>query len=59
MSSPSSSIRPSTRALGIVSFMRFRARRNVDLPQPDGPMKAVTYSLGMSIDTASTATLSP
>jgi hypothetical protein len=25
-----------------VSFIRFRQRRKVDLPQPDGPMKAVT-----------------
>ena len=28
---------PSTR-----SFMRLRQRSSVDLPQPDGPMKAVT-----------------
>ena len=26
----------------IVSFIRFSVRRNVDLPQPDGPMRAVT-----------------
>ena len=31
---------PVTRAIGIVSFMRLRQRRKVDLPQPDGPMKA-------------------
>ena len=47
------------RALAIVSFIRLRARRNVDLPQPDGPMKAVTYSVGMSIETESMAFLSP
>ena len=29
-------------ALATVSFMRFNVRRKVDLPQPDGPMKAVT-----------------
>jgi hypothetical protein len=33
---------PSTRAPGTMSFMRFNVRRNVDLPQPDGPMSAVT-----------------
>src|SRR5256884_2730602 len=32
MSRPSSLIEPVTRAPGIVSFMRFRQRRNVDLP---------------------------
>ena len=26
----------------MVSFIRFRVRRKVDLPQPEGPMKAVT-----------------
>ena len=30
------------RALGIRSFMRFRQRMNVLLPQPEGPMSAVT-----------------
>ncbi len=29
---------PSTRADGMVSFMRLRQRKNVDLPQPDGPI---------------------
>ena len=33
---------PSTRAPGMTSCMRLRVRRNVDLPQPDGPMNAVT-----------------
>ena len=33
-----------TRAPGMVSFIRLRQRRKVDLPQPDGPMKAVTLS---------------
>ena len=32
------------RAAAIVSFIRLRQRRKVDLPQPDGPMKAVTRS---------------
>jgi len=43
----------------MVSFIRLSARRKVDLPQPDGPMKAVTYSVGMSMDTESTACLLP
>src|SRR5690349_15506813 len=34
---------PSTR-----SFMRLKLRRSVDLPQPDGPMKAVTCFSGIS-----------
>ncbi len=32
-----------TRAEGTRSFMRFRQRMSVDLPQPDGPMNAVTW----------------
>jgi hypothetical protein len=36
---PSSMIEPVTFAFGIVSFIRFMQRKNVDLPQPDGPMK--------------------
>ena len=32
---------PSTRAPSIRSFIRFRQRRNVVLPQPDGPIRAV------------------
>ena len=27
--------------------MRFKQRKNVDLPQPDGPMMAVTRRFGM------------
>src|SRR5687768_13079549 len=42
MSCPSNSTLPSARASGIVSCNRFRQRRKVDLPQPDGPMIAVT-----------------
>ena len=34
---------PSTRAPGTMSFIRLSERRNVDLPQPDGPMSAVTW----------------
>ena len=39
-------------APGITSCMRLSDRRKVDLPQPDGPMKAVT-------DLGSTAMLTP
>ena len=28
--------------------MRLKVRSSVDLPQPDGPMKAVTFFSGMS-----------
>ncbi len=42
MFSPSSRISPSTRLWRTVSFMRFSVRRKVDLPQPEGPMNAVT-----------------
>ncbi len=38
---PSSSTWPSTRVPAMVSFIRFNVRRNVDLPQPDGPISAV------------------
>ena len=55
MSSPSSSTLPSTRAPGITSCIRLRVRRTVDLPQPDGPMNAVTLRGSMVIDTSSTA----
>ena len=37
---------PSLRKLGTTSFMRFRQRMNVLLPQPDGPMIAVTWFPG-------------
>ena len=42
MSFSSISIFPVTRAIAIVSFIRLTQRRNVDFPQPDGPIKAVT-----------------
>ncbi len=43
---PSSSIVPVVRAPGISSCMRFRQRSSVDLPQPDGPIIAVTWLAG-------------
>ena len=33
--------------------MRLRDRRKVDLPQPEGPMRAVTWPADMSSDTLS------
>src|SRR3954451_11667104 len=48
MSWPSSRTWPDTRAPGTTSCSRFSERRNVDLPQPDGPMSAVT-SLGSTV----------
>src|SRR5215470_117868 len=41
-SAPSTRTVPVTRAPGTTSCIRFRHRMNVDLPQPDGPMSAVT-----------------
>src|SRR5947209_20336036 len=39
---------PFTVALGMVSCMRLRQRTKVDLPQPEGPMMAVTWRAGIS-----------
>jgi hypothetical protein len=35
--------------MSMKSFIRLRQRRKVDLPQPDGPMKAVTPRSPMSM----------
>src|SRR3546814_2089950 len=59
MSSPSRRMLPSTRQLSITSFMRFRQRRKVDLPQPDGPISAVTSLRLMSRSTCLSACFSP
>ena len=40
---------PSARAPGISSCMRLMQRTSVDLPQPDGPIIAVT-SLGANVE---------
>jgi len=50
---------PSTRAPGITSCIRLRVRRKVDLPQPDGPMNAVTDFGSMVSETSATARKSP
>ena len=52
-------ILPSTRAPGITSCIRFSERRNVDLPQPEGPMRAVTERASIVIETPWTARKSP
>ena len=41
MSWPSMLTSPSILTPSIRSFMRFRVRSSVDLPQPEGPIKAV------------------
>jgi len=50
---------PSTRAPGMMSFIRFSVRRNVLLPQPDGPMNAVTMFGWILIEMSSSARFSP
>ena len=57
--SPSISMRPSTRQPGMVSFIRLIERRKVDLPQPEGPISAVTDFSGMSSETSNRACFSP
>src|ERR1700751_2705231 len=42
MSTPSSLIDPERDAPGTNSCRRVKIRRNVDLPQPEGPIRAVT-----------------
>ena len=53
------SSRPLTRTPSMKSFMRFIARSSVLLPQPEGPMIAVTCLAGMSSVTSRTAVKSP
>src|SRR5262249_25902812 len=43
----------------IISCIRFRIRRKVDLPQPDGPISAVTVPGSMARDTLSSTLWSP
>ena len=42
---------PVTRQPAMRSFMRFSERRNVDFPQPDGPMSAVILFLSIFKET--------
>src|SRR6476661_9810382 len=59
MSWPSRETAPATRAVGTVSCMRLRHRSRVDLPQPDGPMIAVTSRSRNVIETPRTASADP
>ena len=59
MSSPSKRTFPSMRTPSMMSFIRFRQRRSVDLPQPDGPMSAVTFFSGSSMEMSYSACFSP
>ena len=51
----SSRISPSTRVPSIMSFMRLRHRKNVLLPQPEGPMNAVTQFCGIRSEMSGSA----
>src|SRR3972149_2548594 len=55
MSTSSSSTLPVTQPPSDSSCIRFRQRRKVLLPHPDGPMIAVTVWAGKRIDTSRTA----
>ena len=46
-------------APGTSSCMRLSSRKNVDLPQPEGPIKAVTSPAGMTSVTPSKTRWSP
>src|SRR6266581_4775158 len=59
MSSPSKGTFPSALVLGIVSCIRFRHRIRVDLPQPEGPMIAVTACSSISSVISSIARFGP
>src|SRR5262245_5593843 len=50
---------PVTRVPSIRSFMRLRVRRKVDLPQPDGPIRAITEHSGMVSEMSHRACLGP
>src|SRR6187402_2301108 len=57
MSLPSIETVPSTRQPSIRSFIRFRHRRKVDLPHPDGPIRARTAFSGTVSSTSQRACL--
>src|SRR4051794_10533800 len=52
-------MRPVTRAPGMRSFIRFRQRRKVLFPHPDGPMRAVISLLRTSSVTSRKARNAP
>src|SRR5688572_5469720 len=49
---PSNKISPDIRAPAIRSFIRLKQRRSVLLPQPEGPINAVIWCRGTSIETS-------
>src|ERR1700728_3838368 len=53
MSSPSRRTSPASFAPDTDSCIRFKMRRKVDLPQPEGPMRAVTEAGGTNNETSS------
>ena len=59
MSTPSSSTSPAIAAPGTSWCIRLRIRRNVDLPQPDGPISEVTSPACIISDTWSSTMWSP
>src|SRR4051794_26589590 len=59
MSWSSSVTVPVTRAPGMTSCMRFKLRRNVDFPQPDGPIIAVTCLGSIVMSTSARACVDP
>ncbi len=59
MSTLSSSTEPDSAAEGMSSCIRLRMRRNVDFPQPDGPMSAVTLPGSIASDTRSSTFFEP
>src|SRR5882762_2353036 len=50
---------PAIRTPSTKSFMRLRHRSRVDLPQPEGPMYAVTRCFGIDMETSFSASFSP
>src|SRR6266536_4448254 len=59
MSASSRSTRPVTHPPSESSCMRFKQRRNVLLPHPDGPITAVTVCTGKGIETSLTTARRP
>src|SRR2546430_826123 len=59
MSAPLRRTSPAILAEATVSCMRLRIRMNVDLPQPDGPISAVTVASGMERQTRSSTFFVP
>src|SRR4051794_11647667 len=59
MGSPLRDMPPVMRTLSIRSLRRLTLRSRVDLPHPDGPIRAVTLPLGTSMLMSLSACLSP